>query len=273
MNIKIRRKINTFIFLLLAAAVCVYFCKAGQTLTDITIISGWTLFGLMVFLATYNLRKRITFLPIGTSATWLQMHLYAGFLTVFLFLFHIGFKFPKGQLEVIMAIMYGLVFVSGIIGLIITRTFPRRLSSKGEEYIFERIPMYRKVLRDKVETLAIDSIAVTNSSVIAEFYHNDLATFLGQPKHLFRHFWESRRPLLKILNKVDNLSRYTNDKEKTYLKEIRELVIQKYDLDYCLCLQGCLKYWLFIHIPFTYSLMILTVLHVILVYAFTGGMS
>ena len=273
MNITKRRNKSIIIFLIIAGVLSFYFCNLAQTLTDITIVTGWTLFGLMVFLATYNVRKKLTFLPIGNSNTWLQLHIYAGLLTGVLFLFHINFKVPHGQLEVTMAIMYVLVFLSGIIGLIITRLFPKRLSSKNEEYIYERIPLYRKIIRERAETLALDSVTDTNSSMIAEFYRDELASFLSQPKNLFQHFWESRRPLLKILRKVDNFSRYMDDKEKGYVTEMRELIIQKYDLDYSLCLQGCLKYWLFIHIPFTYSLMIFTVLHVILVYAFTGGMS
>jgi hypothetical protein len=273
MNISTRRTKNFIIFFVLAAGLSFYFYKISQTLTDITIITGWTLFALMVFLAAYNARKKLTFLPIGNSNTWLQFHIYAGLLTGILFLFHIGFKVPKGQLELSMTIMYLLVFVSGVIGLIITRAFPKRLSSRSEEYIFERIPLYRKILREKAEELAVDSINTTNSSMIAEFYRDEIATFLGQPKNLIHHFWESRRPLLKILRKVDNLSRYMDETEKGYVNEMRELVIQKNDLDYTLCLQGCLKYWLFIHIPFTYSLMIFTILHVVLVYAFTGGMS
>ena len=268
-----RRTRNIIIFLIIAGGLSFYFCTLSQTLTDITIITGWSLFGLMVFLTLYNLRKKFTFLPLGSSAAWLQLHIYAALLTGVLFLFHIDFKIPHGNLEVTMTVMYLLVFISGVIGIIITRQFPKRLSSRDEEYIFERIPVYRKVLRERAETLALDSVTDTNSSLIAEFYRDELASFISQPQYLFQHFWESRRPLLKLLRKVDNLTDYTSEKEKKYLKEMRELVVQKYDLDYSLCLQGCLKYWLFIHIPFTYSLMIFTVLHVILVYAFTGGMS
>ena len=45
------------------------------------------------------------------------------------------------------------------------------------------------------------------------------------------------------------------------LEELRELVVEKRNLDYQNASQKLLKLWLFIHIPFTYSLLILAVAH------------
>jgi hypothetical protein len=42
-------------------------------------------------------------------------------------------------------------------------------------------------------------------------------------------------------------------------------------LDYHQSLQFTLKIWLFVHLPLTYSLMIFTLLHIVLVLAFSGG--
>ena len=169
-----------------------------------------------------------------------------------------------------MTILFSLIFLSGVLGLIISRIFPRRLSAKSEEFIFEKEFQYRKTVRDKAEKLILDSIPETDSELIARFTKNDIAGFMAQPKY-FIYFWGSQRPLVKILRKPESLSRYLNEKEKKYCEQLRELIVKKYDLDYSLCLQGCLKYWLFIHIPLTYSLMIFVILHIILVYAYTGG--
>jgi len=49
------------------------------------------------------------------------------------------------------------------------------------------------------------------------------------------------------------------------------LVRQKDGLDYHYALQLVLKGWLFTHIPLTYSLLLLTLVHVVLVFAFSGG--
>lgn len=45
---------------------------------------------------------------------------------------------------------------------------------------------------------------------------------------------------------------------------------EKDDLDYKYVHMAVLKYWLFVHIPLSYSLMLVAVLHVVLVHAFGG---
>ena len=54
-------------------------------------------------------------------------------------------------------------------------------------------------------------------------------------------------------------------------QKIAQLVRQKDGLDYHQALQLLLRGWLFIHIPLTYSLLIFSLMHLVLVYAFSGG--
>src|SRR5579872_4788373 len=79
-------------------------------------VSGWALFLLMLVLTLYNGRKKLPFLPLGTSEGWLQFHIYAGFLTVALFLAHIRFRPPTGWFDIILASLYVLVTGSGVAG-------------------------------------------------------------------------------------------------------------------------------------------------------------
>jgi len=48
-------------------------------------------------------------------------------------------------------------------------------------------------------------------------------------------------------------------------------VIEKDRLDFAQVYLGLNKGWLFVHVPVTYALMVLTVLHVVIVYAFSTG--
>ena len=73
------------------------------------------------------------------------------------------------------------------------------------------------------------------------------------------------------MNKINDLNRYLNDKERATLDQIAALVRQKDGLDYHGSLQALLKLWLFVHIPLTYSLLLFTFAHVVLVFAFSGG--
>ena len=64
----------------------------STALPDYAFLTGWVLLAGMLVLTFYNARKKLPFLPLGKSETWLQIHIYLGFFTVVLFLD--PFEFP-----------------------------------------------------------------------------------------------------------------------------------------------------------------------------------
>ena len=82
---------------------------------------------------------------------------------------------------------------------------------------------------------------------------------------------ESRRPVNALLLQLEDLRRYLNEPERLKLEQLSQLVRQKDGLDYHYALQTALKLWLFVHLPLTYSLMIFSLVHIVLVFAFSGG--
>ena len=69
-------------------------------------LSGWALLLAIVFLAAYNVRKKLPFLPLGSSETWLQWHVYVGYFTFALFLVHLEFQAPMGWFEIVFSIIF-----------------------------------------------------------------------------------------------------------------------------------------------------------------------
>ena len=57
---------------------------------------GVLLLFLVLALALFNARKKLPFLPLMKAATWLQIHIYAGWFCLFVFLLHIRFRIPSG---------------------------------------------------------------------------------------------------------------------------------------------------------------------------------
>ncbi len=253
--------------------ICVVLVYAAYTVTlrPTSFLSGWLLFVLMLALASYNIRKKLPFLPLGTSAGWLQFHIYAGLLTVVLFVLHSGLHVPNGALEVTLALLYVAVAGSGIMGLALSRLLARRLAIHGEEVIFERIPAMRKHLRERAEELVEQSASETSSIVLADFYVSRLAPFFDGPGNFWDHLFESDRPRHTLLAALGALDRYLSAKEREYVREMGSLIRVKDNLDYHDALQGTLKYWLFIHIPMTYSLLILSLVHAVLASAYGAG--
>jgi len=240
-----------------------------HALPNYAFLTGWILFAAMLVLTFFNARKKLPFLPLGKAETWLQIHIYLGFFTVVLFLIHLNFRAPHGWFEMTLAWLFALVSASGVVGLIFSRTLPRRLATRGGEVIFEKIPALRHALKSEAENLALGAEA--KSPIIAEYYPKRLATFFSGPGNFWLHLAESRRPVSALLAELEDLRRFANETERATLDKISALVRQKDGLDYHRALQLALRLWLFVHIPLTYGLLIFTALHIVLVFGFSGG--
>jgi hypothetical protein len=261
-----------FALLLALAALLLYADHVySPVLSRLIFLYGWLLFFVMIILSLYNARKKLPFLPLGTSEGWLQFHIYAGLLTILLFALHIRFELPKSTFDIILFALYWIVTLSGIFGLFISRIIPKRLTTRGGEVLYERIPMVRRSLQEQAETLALKSVPTGQSTTIADFYLRHLQNFFSRPQNFWRHFFEVRSPLNSLVNKLTDLNRFLNEEERAVAAQLVELVRQKDGLDYQRTLQITLKTWLFVHIPFTYSLLIFSVIHIVIVYAFSGG--
>ena len=234
--------------------------------------SGWALFGGMLLLTAYNLFKKLPFLNLASSATWLQFHLYVGWLTVLLFALHLGRRAPHNTLGFILTTLYLGVAGSGILGLILSRGIPSRLRARGgEEVLYDRIPVHRRQLQEKVEELVLRSVQTTDSTSIADFYVRRLKDFFDRPRHFWRQLLHANLARRRaLLTEAQDQQRYMNAQERELMADVLVLIQAKDDLDYQYALQSALKFWLFIHIPLTYSLLIFSVFHICVVYAFSG---
>lgn len=243
----------------------------SASLEDPKKFTGWLLLGAVVFLALFNARKKLPFIPLGSAAAWLDLHVYVGWLTIGLFVLHIGMRMPDGALEGAIAILFIVVALSGVLGIFISRNFARRLTSEGEEVIFERIPAFRALLRREAEDLVHRSVSESGSATLADYYTARLKPFFDGPRNFMGHLFGSRRARFALQTEIGSLTRYLDESGRHFQAELAELVHRKVDLDHHYALQATLKGWLFVHIPLTYSMLILVGIHAVLAYAFSGG--
>jgi len=240
------------------------------SLRSTSFLTGWMLFGLLVFLAFFNGRKKLPFIPLGTSAFWLKLHLYGGWLALFLFGLHMYPRGPQGLFGTILAGLFLIVALSGVVGIFLSRSLAGRLRIRGGEVIYERIPVLRRQLMERAEELSIQSVKEIDMQTIAQFYTQRLLPFLSGPKNFFWHLIESGAPWARLQADIAGLERHLDAREMEILNKLREVVSAKNDLDYHFALQSMLKYWLFIHIPVTFALLLFTFVHIILIHAFLG---
>jgi len=265
-----RNFVYLFLSLVVAIAIGLWAAVTSASLKDVNFLTGWLLLGSMIFLALFNVRKKLPMIPLGSAALWLNLHIYVGWLCLGVFLIHNGIELPSGILEAVLAALFLLVALSGIFGIVISREFAKRLTTSGEEVVFERIPAFREKLRQQADNVALQSVSASGTSTLADFYAGRLKFFFEGPRNFLGHVFGSRRARFALQSEIQALTRYLDENDRAYQQELSELVHRKVDLDHHHALQKTLKGWLFFHIPLTYSLLIVAVVHVVMVYAFSG---
>jgi len=268
----VSRRIRNVSVMLLGLAV-VWVCVHGQerSLRSSAFTTGYLLLAALAFLALYNVRKKLPFLPLGSSAAWLQWHIYVGLGSMGVFALHVGPKWPNGTLETTLAIIYWLTFASGLAGLYLTRTIPRQLTRVGAELIYERIPSLRRQVRTQAGQVVLQSVAASGATTLADFYAARLYDFFQWPRgmrYLLRPTSALRRSLMR---EMQDLRRYLSDHEQAACERLFALVRRKDDLDFHEARQKLLKLWLFVHISLTYTLLVLALAHGLLAHVFDGG--
>ena len=269
-----RRRIrNASLVLLVLAAIASWVRAREQSLGSSAFTTGYLLLAAVLFLALYNMRKKLPFLPLGSSAAWLQWHLYVGMGTVGIFALHIGPVWPRGVIDTLLAGIYLLTVGSGIVGLYLTQTIPAQLARVGEEIIYERIPAIHLQVRRRAGEVVLKSVAASGATTLADFYTARLYDFFGRSRgwgYFARPTTARRRALMR---EMQDLRRYLSEQEQAGCERLFALVRRKDDLDFHDARQKALKLWLFIHIGLTYALVLLALLHGLLAHAFHGGLA
>lgn len=266
-----RRWRNGFVTLLAAAGLVAGYTAYEVALYQPAFLTGWILLAIILVLTAYNGRKKLSMVPMGTAATWLQWHIYLGLLAVLTFALHIEWSVPNGILDRILALFFVATALSGMIGLYLSRRYARMLTRRTEEVVLERIPQFIAGLRHEAEALVLQSATETGSSTIADFYTARLGSYFAGPTNMRLHLQGSRRASFALTTELEIITRYLNDEEMAYAAKLRRLVDRKDQLDYAYAIQSVMKAWLFVHLPATYGLILLALLHLVLVYSFGGA--
>ena len=234
-------------------------------------LSGWCLTILILYLTAYNARKKLAFLPLVSSRAWMRVHSWVGMLAGVVFLLHLRLRVPAGPFEAVLAALFVAVTLSGIAGWWLSRALPERLTSAGGEVPYERIPAIRRALRERAEALVVAGIPAAGATTLADFYATRLGDFLKGPRNFLPHLVGSSRTVNSLLADLGQVQRYLSDGEKKSAAELAELLREKDTLDLHWSMQLVLKGWLFVHIPLTYGMLVFIAVHIVLVYAYSGG--
>jgi len=262
-----KRRYLGLTLLLLLSAVCGLVNDALTTqLHHAALFSGSALLAVLLLLTLFNARKKLPFLPILKASTWMQIHIYVGLLSLVLFGLHLHGRIPQGTLEFTLAVLYLAVFLSGLVGLALSRWLPARLTMHGETVIYERIPAMCAAIQREAEELVEQSVGATNSSTIADFYEARLRQHFARPPILRSLVPGFRGSLFTLLAEVEALDRFLNAAERETMGQLVRLIQAKDNLDVQMSGQRLLKLWLFVHIPLTYGLLLFAIVHAVMAF-------
>ena len=240
------------------------------SLRNSALYSGTLIYLLILFLTLFNARKKLPFLPLFKASSWLQCHIYTGFFIIFLFAIHINWRVPSGYLETILAVIFLIVSISGIVGLCISRALPQRMQKSGENLIFERIPTHYEQIKQEVIKIVRKAELENESLSLSRFYFYHLRSFLERRPSVLYVFYQVDKKFIKLLQQVKWTQRFLDEQELKQMEEITILIEEKRNIDYQFSATKLLRYWLFIHIPFSYSLIIIGLVHGVTAFLYSG---
>lgn len=243
----------------------VYAQKANFALDRPEFATGYTLFGVILGLALFNMRKRFSMVPLGRASHWLVVHVVGGMLAIALYFIHTGTLWPSGNYEKALALVFYLVSVSGLFGYLIQRIYPRRLVQTGFEVIYERIPAEVAELREQAEDIVRRCTEETASDTLAHHYLETLSWYFRKPRFFWSYASGGRASELWRANQYRLVARYLNDAERAYLDRLHELAEAKSKIDFHYACQSVMKHWLLVHVPLAAAALGLMFWHVTVV--------
>ena len=237
-------------------------------LSDASFVTGWILLATMISLGVFNIRKRMSALPLGRAAYWLTLHVVLGFFAVGAFLVHTNYVWPTGAYEQLLAGLFWLTAISGILGWLYQRVTPRRLSRIGYEVIFERVPAEIAHLREKAEAAALDAIGSSGQPTLGRFYSESLDWFFQRPRFAVSHLLGTGAADHWLEQRIFAVRRLLGSNELKALDEIEKIARLKISVDTHYAIQRSLKLWVFAHVLLTSATLSLSVWHLILVHVY-----
>ncbi len=240
----------------------------ANVLGDPAILNGYLLYALILLLCVLSSRKLLSMLPLGRVSRWLDLHVLGGLLAFAVYFLHTRNFWPLGIYEQVLAGLFYLASLSGVIGFLLQRIYPRQLVHGGGEVIFERIPAEVARLRAEAETLALRCTEESGYDTLGRFYLDELAWFFARPRFFLSHALLTRRDLYWLKVKRREIERFLNGRELQYCDQLMALAARKSEIDSHYALQGIMKGWLFFHVPLALATLIMATWHFFIIHAY-----
>ncbi|MCS7034492.1 MAG: hypothetical protein NZ561_10950 [Phycisphaerae bacterium] len=242
----------------------------------------------MAFAMLLSLRKRLRTLRIGRAFWWTQGHVWLGLLSYPLILYHAGFRWgqPFGLTWWLMT-LFTLIVLSGIVGVVLQNIIPTKmLRELPLETIYEQIDHVSLRLSREADEIvtsatqsraeeAFDREAIPAGANLATLTHS---TAMSKGQALLQKFYNDevkpflternprRSPLLNLTtaSAAFDAVRLALPRElHEHLNDLQDIVDERRQLLRQRRLHHLLHGWLLIHVPLSFALTVLAVVHIV----------
>jgi len=241
------------------------------SLRDPRFLDGWILFAGMAAQLLFHIRRNAGAPRRSNDAGWTQTHIVIGYVVIGAFVVHTSASLPDTFLEWALWGLFVLVVVSGIVGSYLMVAVPAKVEQHSAPVAFDAIPKRRLELAEKAGVLATTAEDAESLRAIWQLYSTTLRKFFNGPKNLLAHLKGSKLPLKRLCHEIETAELISDDLDRKTLQSLKALVIEKNDLDFQQAHLSLLRAWTFVHLPATYGLIVLTIVHIAIVYAFSSG--
>src|SRR6266850_2351689 len=239
--------------------------------TPVGLIFGAVSFAIFIFGALLSLRKRVVLWRIGTVQSWMRAHIWLTLLTVPLVLLHSGFRLG-GPMTTLLMVLYGVVMLSGIYGLFLQHQMPGIMQERlPAETVYEQIPHIRSQLFLAAERMCHSFLPAapqkTDAGAPAVDRESEVALIAFLEGQVMPYLNARRRRSTRLGNRsyCEDTFRFVKlsvaEAYRSRVEEIQAWCDQRRMLDLQTRLHHWLHAWLFVHVPFSFLLLMLTAWH------------
>jgi hypothetical protein len=258
------------------------------------LVCGIIGFAFMLVAGLLGARKKVPVWRLGRMQSWMRAHLWLGFLSFPLILFHANFH-TGGRLTTVLVWLFAIVFVSGIFGAAMQHILPHFYTTQVPmETIFEQIGHVREQLVAEAERLIEDAAtslegdfakasdqqraAAASAGTMGDFsvgvgleadeqaafelrkfFREELKPFLearGSGGGTLREGARAQAAFRQLRILVPTSLESTLEDLENIYQETRQLEMQSR-------LHKALHLWLFVHVPLSYTLLLLAAIHAV----------
>lgn len=220
---------------------------------------------LILWLAMIGIRKRAITRGRWSLKAWTSAHVYLGLSLIVIATLHTGFQFGWNVHTLAYALMM-LVIVSGIYGISVYATLPKRLSDTSAEFtrpqMLEAVEKLDRQLQLAAQPLAMDEIRIVQRSL------NDDPFRSGLIARLRGHYPRCRTAYsrMALSERIEGAPEGQKQAIVAAVKllERKEAVLSR--IRQQMRIRALLEVWLYVHVPVTFALIAALAAHIVSVF-------